>query len=316
MAGGCLSFGSEDAALQALGNALMLNLMVQHQRNGLINRAAERRRTRSLEEQQAESDAYRERIALREALQFAGAYDIRLEGPESLTWPGHMESLADAEKRIENLANSGADIATLRLRDFPFPRWMLNLSGVRYSLVTADPYELRAPLATGHISGELVKALLEAVIDYFRGRISDAAPILSPGLFADPDETEPAEAEADAKSGGPRTGAKIADEKRAEAALRTMAAENPGKRMAKRDFCDALLDFIPPPEGFSENAAFRVWRIAAPQEWQAGGRIGGDIDRLTANDLEPYLRAELGKRPDSRSGIDEPPEPWDALLKL
>lgn len=311
-------YSSEDAALVALGNALLLNAFVAAERHRAFMRSLERNKTTPFPEDHDKARLLgTECRDLWEALDRVGALDPRIDGPIDITDPSPVEPLGAVAKRVNDLVNSDADIATLRLRDFPFPRWFQNWPGFRYALTTADPYELRAPLATVYASTKLVQALRAPVLVYFSESSLDISPIFARDPFQPPEESEPAEAEDEARSGGPRTGAEIAKEDRAKAALRALGAASPGRRMRKRDFCDALLAFISGPEGFTWRAAERVWEDAAPKDWKNAGKPRNDTVFLTAEDLEPHLRKELGRHTDDRSRVPDPPEGsgWGGLLK-
>lgn len=313
-------FSSEDAALVALGNALLLNAFVAVERHFAFMKMMEKGGTSRLEDQEKARLLGTECRDLWEVLDGVGALDRRIDMPIDIASASQIEPVRASTARVNDLVNSDADIATLRLRDFPFPRWFQSWPGFRYALMAADAYELRAPLATSYASTKLVQALREPVLAYFNERFLDVSPIFARDPFPPPEEPEPAEAEAEIRGGGPRSAEDIAVEKRAQAALRAFAAANPEKRMLKREFCDALIAFSAetmPGEKFSGRAAVSVWDNAAPGEWTTGGRPGGGIPLLTADDLRPYLREALGGRSEGQGSAPKPPagSVWEDLIK-
>lgn len=310
-------FSSEDAAIEGLANALLLNAFVASEQHLAFMKMMKGNGTSRPSDHEKMRRLGSECRDLWHLLEEVGVLDRRIDIPIDITSASQVEPLGASTARVNDLVNSDADIARLRLRDFRFPQCLLDYPDVRYSLAAADIYELRTPLAMFGPT-QLTHALREAVFAYYRGEIAGSASIFAHDPFTLPDAPETAEVEAETKGEGPRSGEDIALEKRAESALRAFAAANPGKRMLKRKFCDALIAFSQeamPSEKFSENAAVRVWGNAAPGEWRGGGRPGGDTSFLTADDLRPHLQAELGGRSESREPAPEPPPAWAELLQ-
>lgn len=310
-------FSSDDAAIEFLANALLLNAFVASEQHLAFMKMMKRNGTSRPGDQEKMRHLGGECRDLWHLLGDVGVLDRRIDMPIDITSASQTEPLGASPARVNDLVNSDADIATLRLRDFRFPQCLLDYPDVRYSLAAADLYELRTPLAMFGPT-QLTHALKEAVFAYYRGEISGGASIFAHDPFALPDDPEPAEAEAEAKGGGPRSGADIALEECAKIALGAMAEANPGVRMLKPVFVTAVIDFMRGVEGrdkFGVNAAGRVWDHAAATEWKNSRRPANGERLLTADDLRPYLLAELGGRSESREPAPEPPPAWAELLQ-
>lgn len=331
-------FGSEHAALVALGNGLLLGYIIEA---GLHAERVRRDKKEGgpgwgrPEEMRKASLECSERIDLRDALSGAGAWDPRVEGSAGMEelsfWDAPLEPLDAMFRRAQSLLRDEADIATLRLQDFAegevslFPRWFLEWPSVRDALHGASFFELGRPLARLGPT-PVTRALLPPLLAYFNGHVRECQHPGAAWFDACPQESAevsarkpPEPAEAETKGGGPRARAAIGLERCAEAALKALGVANPGARMRKADFCSAVIAFMSkavPGESFGELAAGRVWRAAALDEWKAAGKPGRRIHLLGADDLEPYLRAELNGRLQSQGPVLEPPagSAWADLL--
>lgn len=311
-------FSSDDAAIEFLANALLLNAFVASEQHLAFMKMMKGNGTSRPEDHEKMLRLGSECRDLWHLLGDVGVLDRRIDMPIDITSASQIEPLGASTARVNDLVNSDADIATLRLRDFRFPQCLLDYPDVRYSLAAADLYELRTPLAMFGPT-QLTHALREAVFAYYRGEIVGDISIFAHDPFALPDapELEEAEAEAEAGRGGPRSAADITLEGCAKIALGAMAKANPGARMLKPVFVTAVIDFMSGVEGgekFSVRAAGRAWE-AAP--WTNRRRPANDECLLTADDLLPHLHKALEARLGGQGPIPEPPagSDWEGLLK-
>lgn len=313
---------SEDAAMVALGNALLLAMLVEFEER--------RRRVRGLRvdleaspaeqiaasqelhaaihgEASAERRAVPEFFALLDALTEAGALDLRINPlldlriiPASQAWNEEVrltplfDRVNPCRERHEDfpgdparcvidpamldLAHSGADIATLRLRDFSLPFWLEERPDVQGALAERHPRERRQPLV-GLGSTPLTRALAGGAIGYFRGELPEAP------------ASEPREglAAAGTAGGSSKTAASKRAQEDVEMALRNFAKDRPSDRILKNDFIQWATCC-----GVSKTAAPLIWANAlSGTDWVSPGRRRNMRDAAC---LSPYLKAVQAAR--------------------
>jgi hypothetical protein len=219
----------DDEGFEILGNTLLL---------GYAIKKMERQKWPSSDDENSVSRLeYSESSELRDVLESAGAHDRRLAGGIDATGGPLIESFPDIFKRWATLANSNADLASLRLKEIDFASYLPAGSELLTALERASGYELRTPLA---ILGptELTRCVKKMVLGYY----SEDAEIFDTGVVV-PEESSTRH---NSRSG---RGYYVEDEPFVEFAmdlLKSKRAKNPNKAMLMIE--DGLWKEVAPEE--------------------------------------------------------------------